>query len=231
MESCRGADCRTLLKDSAKMLPLSTHGRGAASKSEAKRLLGAIVVLVPAALPGAPTMISCQVEGWSVDPDQTGVRVRAGPDRAARQLGRLPAFVRSGDGDYGPAFAITGAQHGWLRIADARDTWRPSDLPRRPVYAGVGWVHGSRLRLGIQSGAGRTAPAASAPLVVDIGRNWLSDYGKVIGGADCRGKWGTGAYVIPAGKPARGARQGAAWFTNSCGDQRTTCDLPDVAAR
>ena len=185
------------------------------------------------AAPRAPAgpQRGCAIEGWSIDPDPRGLRVRAGPSLSARELGRLPAFVRDQDGDYGPIFAITGAQNGWLHIADARDAFRPSDLPRRPIYKGAGWVHGSRVRMGVQSGVGYAAPNVKAARTMEIGRNWLSDYGRVEGVQDCSGKWVKVAYAVPAGKPAKGARTGAAWFTGSCGDQRTTCDMADAADR
>lgn len=101
---------------------------------------------------------ACAVEGWSVDRDRRGLNVRAGPSVTAAVLGRLPAFVVSDDGDYGPAFRIVEARGGWLRIRDANDAWRPSDLPRRPTFAGTGWVAGSAVRVAVQSGVGRAAP-------------------------------------------------------------------------
>ena len=191
--------------------------------------MSALITSVGATQP--PPVSACHIEGWSIDPDPTGLRVRAGPDKAAREIGRLPAFVRSDDGDYGPGFAVTGARGGWLRIAHASDAWRPSDLPRRTVFSGEGWVHGSRVRLGIQSGQGFAGPGGGGRPVVDIGRNWISDYGVIGGVLDCNGAWVKVAYAVPAGKAARGARRGAAWFTATCGDQRTTCDLPDAPRR
>lgn len=185
----------------------------------------AIATAATAAYAGQPER-ACRIEGWSIDSDPSGLRVRAGPAKTAREVGRLPAFVHDRDGDYGPAFTIVAARDGWLRIVQANDRWRPSDLPARPVYAGSGWIHGSRARLGVQSGVGRAAPRRDAPIVVDTGDQWLTDAGTISDITDCAGGFAKLRYHLPAKVKARGARAGEAWFAPACGDQRTTCDLP-----
>lgn len=194
-----------------------------------RALLAALVAVAAAAAPCATRATSraaCRIEGWSIDPDPSGLRVRAGPARTAREIGRLPGFVRDRDGDYGPAFTIVAARDGWLKISGANDRWRPSDLPPRAVFAGSGWIHGSRVRLAVQSGIGRAAPRFDAATIVDSGDQWLTDAGVVDAVTDCAGDFARLRYHLPAGAKVQGARNGEAWFDRTCGDQRTTCDLP-----
>lgn len=194
-------------------------------------LLGVIAALgsslggaPPPRVAGAVSAGSCAIEGWSIDRDPRGLQVRQGPSAKSAVVGRLPPFVVSDDGDYGPAFQIIAAEAGWLHIREAKDAWRPSDLPRRPIYAGEGWVHGSMVRVSVQSASGHAAPAADSELLVDTGGDWLSERGVVTGITDCAGDWAKVRYHLPA-QPARGQRSGAAWFNAICGDQRTTCDF------
>jgi hypothetical protein len=194
------------------------------------RIAGAVALLAacaPAAERDAPAAApvraavagACSIEGWSIDPDPQGLRVRAGPSATARVVGRLPGFVRDDDGDYGPGFAIVGAQGGWLHIRDARDAWAPTP---RATYRGAGWVHGSMVRVAVQSGTGRALPSPDAAALVDIGGEWLTEKGQVSAVTGCRGRWAKLRYALTAA-PARGSRTGEAWFTGICGDQRTTC--------
>lgn len=198
-------------------------------------LLGALAVPAPAATIAPPTSLpiapsgACAIEGWSIDRDARGLNVRAAPSVTAAVVGRLPAFVVSDDGDYGPAFRIVAARDGWLRIRDANDAWRPSDLPRRRTYAGAGWVAGSAVRVAVQSGLGHASPTANAPILVDTGGDWLTERGTVTRITDCRGSWAKVRYMLPT-PPKRGPRTGEAWFTAICGDQRTTCEDAGSAA-
>lgn len=175
------------------------------------------------AAPRSTPARACAIEGWSIDRDPRGLSVRRGPSAGSPVVGRLPAFVVDEDGDYGPAFRIVGARGGWLHIRQANDAWRPSALPRRPVYAGSGWVHGSMVRVAVQSAIGRAAPMPRAAVVVDTGGDWLSARGTVTAVTDCSGPSARVRYTLPAA-PRRGPRLGEAWFTAICGDQRTTCD-------
>lgn len=178
-----------------------------------------------AAIPRGPAPVAtCAIEGWSIDRDPAGLRVRAGPSARAAVVGRLPAYVVDRDGDYGPFFRIVAARGGWLRIREANDSWRPSDLPIRPVFTGSGWVHGSMVRVAVQSMVGRAAPTSSAPVLMSTGGPWLSEQGRVMAITDCSARWAKVRYSLPRPPPV-GPRNGEAWFTRICGDQRTTCDF------
>ncbi|WP_419808289.1 hypothetical protein [Sphingomonas sp.] len=78
----------------------------------------------------------------------------------------------------------------------------------------------------MQSSIGRAAPAANGAVLLNIGEDWLSDRGVVLGITDCAGVWAKVRYSLPR-PPARGPRTGEAWFAGICGEQRTTCDLDD----
>lgn len=193
--------------------------------------LATILVLAAGAAPSLPPASpgnACRIEGWSIDPDPTGLRVRAGPALTAREIGRLPAFIRNDDGDYGPAFTIVASHDGWLRIAGANDRWRPSNLAPRPIFTGNGWIHGSRARVAVQSGIGRAAPRLDAAVVIDSGDQWLTDAGTISAITGCAGSFAKLRYHLPAEVTVKGVRDGQAWFSRTCGDQRTTCDLPTV---
>ena len=187
-------------------------------------LIAPVTTATNAAIPRRPAPVAaCAIEGWSVDPDRAGLRVRAGPSARAAVVGRLPAYVVDRDGSYGPFFQIVAAKGEWLRIREANDSWRPSDLPIRAIFAGSGWVHGSMVRVAVQSPNGHAAPSASARILVRTGGAWLSERGAVTATTGCSANWAKVRYTLP-GPRAFGPRNGEAWFTRICGDQRTTCD-------
>ncbi|QYE35243.1 hypothetical protein KZX46_04375 [Polymorphobacter sp. PAMC 29334] len=118
-----------------------------------------------------------------------------------------------------------------MRIAGANDRWRPSDLPLRRVYGGGGWVHGFRARLAVQSGVGRAGPRRDAAVVVDSGDARLTYAGTIGAITDCAGSYVKLRYHLPATVKATGPKDGEVWFARTCGDQRTTYDLPPDAGR
>jgi hypothetical protein len=180
------------------------------------------LLLLLAAAAGPQPGAACKLDGWSNDTDPAGLRVRAGPSLAAREIGRLPpAFT--GDDSHAPEFDILDVQNGWVKIANAVDADNPGKP--RPIFKGVGWVHGSRVEFSIQTNKGRAGPDIGAPVVVE-GEDLFSEAGgraQPISG--CSGGWVRLRYTLPAGiKPTKGPRTGEAWFGGVCGNQHTTCD-------
>lgn len=190
-------------------------------------LLGFLLSLAAPAT--AAPIVACAISGWSADATPRGLNVRAAPSPRARVLDRLPPFVSDDDGDYGPGFRITGSSGGWLRIEDARDVWGPGQP--RPTFAGRGWVHGSLVRVAVQSRQGRGEPLSRAPVVVDTGDAMLSEVGRVTGVHDCRGRLAQVSYRVDPSAKVRGRRSGRAWFGGICGEQRTTCDMSEFRWR
>ena len=187
----------------------------------------AAALVVAASAPAAdPERVatSCRIRGWSVDADPRGLNVRTAPAPGAPIVGRLPAFVRDREGDHGPTVDIVGSANGWLLIENAADSYGPGGP--RPTYAGRGWVHGSRIRLAVQSPQGRAGPTAAAPVVVDAGEHWLSEVAEVTGVVACRDALAEVSYRIHPRAAVTGARAARAWFGGVCGEQRTTCDRP-----
>lgn len=181
-------------------------------------MISMLAMLAAASQPGA----RCAIEGWSIDTDRAGLRVHAGPSLDAREIGRLPRAVE-GDDHYAPGFAIVDVEHGWVRIARADDAENPGHP--RPVFAGTGWVHASRVAFTIQSGIGRARPDRRSPAVVRLG-DWLGDGGGAVQPiVACSGGWARLRYAAPAEVAVKaGPRSGEAWFGGICGNQHTTCD-------
>lgn len=172
------------------------------------------------------TNAPCSFYAYSTDTDPTGLRVRAGPNRAAKEIGRLPAAVSSRKTDsYAPEFDVIASRDGWLQIRNANDYYHPGR--RRPIFKGTGWISGSKVTIAIQSGIGHTGPGASTPILVDLG-DWMSDVsGQVLAVTGCSGKWAKVRYTVPERQPIKGPHVGEAWFAGICGNQRTTCEQQD----
>lgn len=195
-------------------------------------------VLIPFAIPlagskshGEPNAHACMIPGWIANVDPQGVAVRVAPASDAAVLARLPSTVES---DYLPiAVDITASSDGWLHIEnpaydpDPRD---PSD-PEMPLVSG--WVDQSATVVIVQGKRGRSAPSTRARILDEFKEGWLSDSAGIDRVLDCKGRWvkveyrhlvrddSTVPYSMVAGGPVR-----EAWFTDLCGIQETTCDMP-----
>jgi hypothetical protein len=173
-------------------------------------------------LAAVPAEAPCALQGWSTDADPTGLRVRAGPAISAREIGRLPAAI-DGDDPHAPEFDIVDARGGWVKIANATDSDNPGTP--RPVFAGTGWVHGSRVGFSLQTEKGRAGPSVHAPVLVESEAFFGGAGGAALPILGCSGGWLRLRYTLPADAPlAKGPRTGEAWFGGVCGNQHTTCD-------
>ena len=169
-------------------------------------------------------MPPCTLQAWSTDADPAGLRVHAAPALASREIGRLPPAIGGGD-SHAPNFDIVDVRNGWVRIAHAEDADNPGK-PRR-VFAGSGWVHGSRVAFTVQSGNGRARPDRRSPAIVRADE-WLGDAGGTVQPITaCAGGWARLRYRFAPAIGVKGARSGDAWFGGVCGNQHTTCDSLD----
>lgn len=130
---------------------------------------------------------ACSTHARAADQDINGVAVRKGPAVSAPLIAMLPAMRTGLDGK---SVVLSGAElrvigtdgHGWFLIEDASYQADDDDNAQAgrtialwgstgDVYAGRGWVHGSRLQTDIVSsnglhGAALAASAVAVPLHV-----------------------------------------------------------------
>jgi hypothetical protein len=133
---------------------------------------------------------------------------------------------------------VVSSSEGWLKIKNAVDLAGPSardngariKLPRK-IYTGEGWVHGSKVRVAVQTSKGYTAPGGSGESSIDFGENWATEYAQVSAVLACDGVWAQLELRPMSGDDGAKARQVLggksavrAWFSNICGMRETTCD-------
>lgn len=200
----------------------------------------AVLPLLACAKPHDPGRAdACALQAWVAETDPAGVAVRAAASPDAATVGRLPPWVRDGDGrGFGPSVHLVGSHGGWLQIEAAADDPARSGLPQRATYAGRGWVRSDQVSLGVQSGRGHSQPAGDSSVLLDLGTDWLSSLGRVERVVACRANWAQVDFrlererdreslrlrALPADDPRRSTQR--AWFTHICGNQETTCDRP-----
>ena len=180
----------------------------------------------------------CRIEGWIADASPAGVELRDGPDRNAAVLGTLPGYIEDGDGrGFGIPVQVTAARQGWFQVEGGPDDPSRSGLPPRPVHDGSGWIPADSVRFRLQSGQGHAEPEPSSPLTVDLGSDWISEFGHVERVHDCHGDWvdveirldyrrDPDTLALQALSPEEAITVHRAWFRNVCANQETTCDAP-----
>jgi len=180
----------------ALVLAVSAVGTGAAATVE-----------VPA------DMVPCQLHALSVDDDPAGLNVRAAPSASAAVLARLPKWTKADNGPY-PELTILGFKDGWFLIEGAHYGDYGDPPPPKPLYAGRGWVHGSKLggtlMGGDQSSRILMEPRAGAPRVSVKGKADSADVRALL---ECKGDWA---------KVRTGV--GTGWARGICANQVTTCN-------
>jgi hypothetical protein len=182
--------------------------------------MGAAMGLALASSAGAetieipPDMVACQLEGISLDADPAGLNVRVAPSLTAKVIARLPERPNIENGSH-PEFKILGFKDGWFLIDDASYGDYGDPLPPRPLYAGKGWVHGSKLGGGLVSGAMSSALAAEprdeAPRATAKPKD--GDYIQVRALLACKGEW-----------VKVNSNIGIGWAFGLCSNQVTTCN-------
>lgn len=137
---------------------------------------------------------TCSFGAFVAETDPAGLNVRAAPGATAKVLGKLPpTFVEASMG-YGVRVEVEviGARNGWFLIRNARDNEALTNRPPRPMYAGDGWVSGSKLTVKSQADVGRAQPNLKAKTVLRVGDNETFDNDLLVEAgrlADCTGKW------------------------------------------
>ena len=186
-------------------------------------------------LPDAET--ECRLEGWSKSTDQHGQHVRSSAGAHSEVVGNLPPYVFNFDSyNYGVEFQIIGSHLGWIKIAEAKDDPRRSNLPLRPTYSGVGWIPGESVDFAVQSGSGHLRPDAQSSKAIDLKGDWLTSMGSVNQVVACSGEWVLLDYSLKRQRnqqtlklqklteEERRSSRGRAWFRGVCANQETTCE-------
>ncbi|MFC5070008.1 SH3 domain-containing protein [Flaviflagellibacter deserti] len=188
--------------------------------------------------PGAPPVgtpipsgvIPCSINGWSNDPDPSGLNVRAAPDTRSMILGRLaPPWKGSGGADiagdmgYRTEFRIIGYRKGWFLIQDAQEPGAPYEDPppkRHPKsFKGRGWVKARLVgaayaNSNLSPALLRQAPHRDAALRPTLdGEPRLSIDGTLEVLEACSGQW--------ALTRSRDGQHG--WWRGICSNQVTNC--------
>jgi hypothetical protein len=185
----------------------------------------ASILLLPLLLAGAPARpdtapresahlvtvpadtVTCSISAWSSDPDPHGLNMRSAPDAKAPVIAR---FVQRSDADgMLVEFSVIGFRGGWFLVERASYGDYGDPPPAVPLYAGKGWVHGSKLGGQLFAGRFHDRPddaAPSRPYGVD------TDAVQVRQLLACRGDWARVATDV-----------GTGWVKGLCSNQVTTC--------
>ena len=159
-------------------------------------------------------IVACHLEGISRDADPSGLNVRAAPSLTAKVIARLPIQPRIASGS-NPEFKILGFKDGWFLIEGANYGDYGDPPPPKPLYAGKGWVHGSKLGGGLVSGAMSSAlwsePRDDAPPATAKPKD--GDYVQVRSLLACKGEW-----------VKVNSNIGTGWAFGLCSNQVTTCN-------
>ncbi|WP_439574939.1 hypothetical protein [Phreatobacter sp.] len=171
----------------------------------------------------------CMLSAWSVDPDPSGLNVRAGPSPRSRVLGRVPpAWTTPGrDGEpgetYRAEFEIVGYRDGWFLIrgikAPGVDYGERYPRSRPQPYRGQGWVAARLVGAALANGGLPAGNLYQAPNRHSASREVRRADGERISTGDivqalhaCSGRWG-----LIGIEGARG------WWNGLCSNQVTNC--------
>lgn len=170
--------------------------------------------LLPLLLAGAPApvtvptdIVPCTINAWSNDPDPAGLNMRSAPDAKAPVVARF-AQRPEGEGSL-VEFDVIGFRNGWFLVTHATYGEYGDPPPKKPLYVGKGWVHGSRLSGQLFAGGFHDRPDDAAP-----GRPYGvdTDAVQVRQLIECRGEWAKVATDV-----------GTGWVKGLCSNQVTTC--------
>jgi len=106
----------------------------AAARTLAGPLACALACTATVSLGGQAPDVACKVGAFVIDPDPQGLNVRAGPNRNAQVIGKLPARSTTIN------VTITAAMEPWVQIVDAEIAG-----DGKVVFKGPGWVFGPLL--------------------------------------------------------------------------------------
>lgn len=170
----------------------------------------------------------CSISAWSIDTDPAGLNMRAGPNSAARVVGKLPPPWKPANPDvdveaYRTQFRVVGYRNGWFLIRDisapgiAYGEPYPRNRPAAP--RGQGWVSarfvgGALANGGLTEGVLRQAPSprAASQVVRRQEDTPISTGDPADRLLACSGPWG----LVEIG-----GRRG--WWRGICANQVTNC--------
>ncbi|OWQ48908.1 hypothetical protein CDL60_03215 [Roseateles noduli] len=233
-----------LLRNAALLLATAGFASLASCAGTGDKAPTASAAATPSASTAAePATRTCNFGAFVAETDPAGLNVRAAPNATAKVLGKLPPSFVEPSMNYGVRVEVevVGARNGWFLIRNAQDNETLTDRPARPMYAGEGWVSGSKLTVKSQADTGRAQPNLKAKTVLRVGDNETFDNDVLVDAArlaDCTGKWAQVEFAdqrFPAKdrsslKIDASARTGLppgrfrAWVNRICAIQETSCD-------
>ena len=177
---------------------------------------------------------ACEAYAWLEDDDPQGVAVHASPSTKGAVIATLPAAAK--DGGEGAEVNVIGSIDDWFLIENAvhpaenygedvdPSPGTGSNLVRR-TYRGRGWVHGSRLSTGIQSGQSLRAsadPQSKAVFDLKLDPEGGESYVTITGFKSCKGE------ALDVDVKRSDGVTGTGWIggddtSQLCSSQVTTC--------
>lgn len=194
----------------------------------AKSSIAAIALLLVSSIAYAASvdtkgMTPCAFSAWSNDKDPAGLNVRAAPRADAPIIAKLPPPLEERTDFYAAEFGVIGSRDGWLLIEEAKFVDYDGDGADKPVFAGPGWVSGTKVGFEINDTGLRTGPGADAPLKAKLsgtnsaGGAYGPDSADVERVFACQGDFADVQLRVEKGPAMRG------WVTRLCSNQVTTC--------
>lgn len=183
------------------------------------RILGlwALTLFVPLSANAEAGASGCEIGGFVIDADPSGLNVRELPSAKSKKLGVLQPPLTTEDGI--PAHIeveIRASKNGWFKIRNARDNSALNTGKQRKPYSGEGWVSGQGLAVKSQSRQAYEKPSKGSKVLLATDMpEWDSIQGapKLL---DCQGKWAR----IEIETEQRKVR---AWVNQICDIQETSC--------
>lgn len=160
---------------------------------------------------------SCEIGGFVIDADPSGLNVRELPSVKSKKLGVLQPPLTMEDGiPVHIEVEIRASKNGWFKIRNARDNSALNTGKQRKPYSGEGWVSGDGLAVKSQAqrAYGKPSKGSKVLLATDM-PEWDSIEGapKLLG---CQGKWARVEIETEQLKVR-------AWVNQICDIQETSC--------
>lgn len=184
----------------------------------------------------------CSIEAFVIETDPAGLNVRQAPSHNSKILGVIPPVLKNEDGNNVSVVVsvIMSNAAGWFKIQNAIEDTMLTNKPARPVFAGIGWVHGSKLAVVSQAEYGYTSSDYKSERNIKLTDDNLGIYVDTFGSRliDCKGNWAqlnistkklspkAAKILVISPSAKKSAKKGYihTWVNNICGNQETSCD-------
>lgn len=187
----------------------------------------------------------CSFSAFAQESDAAGLNVRQMPNQSSKIVGVLPPVTQSTELEGYKVkieLDILGSNHGWFKIANAKDNTALTGKSKRPVFSGSGWVSGHKLTVKTQAQYGYAKPNdTKSAYVVSLTDGSSLDNDEMVQAGQlisCEGDWALVEFsrdklsaemnqllvVSPAAQVNLAKGHFRAWVNQICGNQETSCD-------